>query len=170
MSKAWTACPRRAAFVFIRCVVVLSLVRATAGAAQSVTSLSQIKKIYVGSLGDKKGSAELREALLKRLRKVHGLLVVSAPAEADAMMTGNGELWIKGYYTTSPRPSPYSRIAIYGGMLSVEVKGKDTETLWSYLVTPSKFHWGAVTEDLADHLVKKFLEAVQQSVAKGASH
>jgi hypothetical protein len=104
------------------------------------------------------------------LRKVRGLEVVATPEEADAVMSGNGELWVKGYYSTSPRPSPYGQNAIYGGVLSVEVKGKDSETLWSYLVTPNKFHWDSVTQDLANSLVKKFAEALQAGAVKGASH
>jgi hypothetical protein len=169
MNKEWTVCARRTVVV-LGCALTLPLSSSPAGAAQTAATLSQVKKVYVGSLGEKKGSSELRDALLKRLRSVRGLQVVSTQVEADAVITGSGELWIKGYYTTSPRPSPYGQNPIYGGALSVEIKGKDAETLWSYLVTPSKFHWGAVTEDLADHLVKKFQQALQESAAKGASH
>ena len=170
MSKKWTVFLRSAAVVLPACTLLLSLFCSAASAAQSAATLPQIKKIYVGSLGEKKGSSELRDALLKRLRSVRGLQVVSTQGEADAVITGSGELWIKGYYTTSPRPSPYGQNPIYGGVLSVEVKGKDAETLWSYLVTPRNFHWGTVSQDLADRLVKKFQEALQASAAKGASH
>ncbi len=170
MSKAWMTCLRLAAVVFLLCAVGVSHVRVSAGASQTATPLSQIKKIYIGSLGEKKGSAELRDALVKHLRKVRGLEVVATPEEADAVMSGNGELWVKGYYSTSSRPSPYGQNAIYGGVLSVEVKGKDNETLWSYLVTPNKFHWDSVTQDLAIRLVKKFGEALQAGAVKGASH
>jgi hypothetical protein len=172
MSKEWTVCLRRLALGAVVCTVLASIAAANAGRAvpQIANSLAQIKKIYVASLGDKNGSAKIHDALVKRLRDVHGLQVVSTQAEADAVITGNAELWVKGYYTTSPRPSRYAQNVIYGGVLSVEVKGKDNETMWSYLVTPSKFYWGTVAEDLADHLVKKFQQAVQDSAAKGASH
>jgi hypothetical protein len=170
MSGEWTVCLRGIAVVLLRLTLTLSLFCASVSAAQTAASLSQIKKIYVGSLGEKKGSSELREALVKRLRGVRGVEVVSTQAGADAVISGSGEIWIKGYYSTSARPSPYAQNAIYGGVLSIEVKGKDAETLWSYLVTPRKFHWGTVTQDLADNLVKKFQEAVQDSAAKGASH
>jgi phosphate transport system substrate-binding protein len=170
MSGEWTVCLRGIAVVLLRLTLTLSLFCASVSAAQTAASLSQIKKIYVGSLGEKKGSSELREALVKRLRDVRGVEVVSTQAGADAVISGSGEIWIKGYYSTGARPSPYAQNAIYGGVLSIEVKGKDAETLWSYLVTPRKFHWGTVTQDLADNLVKKFQEAVQDSAAKGASH
>ena len=170
MSRERTVCLRALAVVLLSWTLTVSLLCAGVGAAQTAASLSQIKKIYVGSLGGSKGSSELREALVKRLRSVRGLEVVSTQAQADAVMSGSGEIWIKGYYRTSARPSPYAQNAIYGGALSIEVKGKDAETLWSYLVTPRKFHWGTVSQDLADNLVKKFQQAVQDSAAKGASH
>ena len=170
MAKARIACSRRVALVLTVCAAGLSLLGAGRAATQTVIPLSQIKKIYVDSLGAKKGSAELRDALVKRLRKVRGLEVVSTKEDADAVITGTGELWIKGYYTTSPRPSAYGQNPIYGGMLSVEVKDKNNETLWSYLVTPGKFHWDTVTQNLTDLLVKKFEEALHASNVKGASH
>jgi hypothetical protein len=138
--------------------------------AQTAVNLSQIKKVYVGSLGEKKGAAELREEMIKRLKGNHTVEVVATAAEADAVMTGSGETWVKGYYTTSPRPSRYAQSTIYGGTLSVEVKGKDNQTLWSNLVTPSKFTWGNVTQDLADQMVKKFVKALEDSTATGAAH
>jgi hypothetical protein len=170
MSRKSTVCWRGTAVVLLRLTLTVSLFCAAVSAAQTAVSLSQIKKIYVGSLGENKGSPELREALVKRLRGVRGLQVVSTQADADAVMSGKGEIWVKGHYSTSARPSPYAQNAIYGGVLSVELKGKDAETLWSYLVTPRKLHWGTVTQDLADNLVKKFQEAVQDSAANGASH
>jgi hypothetical protein len=170
MTKAWMACWRRVASILMVCAVGILLVGAGTATAQTVIPLSQIKKIYVDSLGAKKGSTELRDALVKRLRKVRGLEVVSTKEDADAVITGTGELWVKGYYTTNPRPSAYGQNAIFGGMLSVEVKDKHNETLWSYLVTPGKFHWDSVAQNLADLLVKKFEEALQASNVKGASH
>ena len=140
------------------------------GGAQTAVKLAQVKKVYVGSLGEKKGAAELQAEMVKRLKENHAVQVVGTAAEADAVLTGTGETWVKGYYSTSPRPSRYAQSTIYGGTLSVEVKGKDNETLWSYLVTPSKFTWGSVTQDLADQMVKKLVKALQDSTATGAAH
>lgn len=137
---------------------------------QSAPTVSQVKKLYVDSLGDKKGARELRDALIARLRKSKEIQVVAAAGEADAVITGNGALWIKGYFTTDPKPSKYNQVPIYGGMLSVELKGKNDETLWSYLVTPSKVRWGSITEDLSDQMVKKLLETLGKSIGTGAAH
>jgi phosphate transport system substrate-binding protein len=143
---------------------------ARAGGAQTAVKLAQVKKVHVGSLGDKKGAAELRDEMIKRLKGNQTVQVVATAADADAVLTGSGETWVKGYYSTSPRPTRYAQSAIYGGTLSVEVKGKDNETLWSYVVTPSKFSWSSVTQDLADQMVKKFVKALQDSSATGAAH
>lgn len=138
--------------------------------AQSAVTMAQVKKVCVGSLGNKQGASELREKLIERLRKSHDVQVVESASDADAVISGSGEIWVKGHYLASPRSSRYGEVAIYGGALSVELKGKGDETLWSYLVTPSKFHWGTVAEDLADQVTKKLVEAVQKSVNEGAVH
>jgi hypothetical protein len=46
--------------------------------------------------------------------------------------------------------------------LSVELRGKDNESLWSSRITPGKFQvlWNGVTQDLANQQVKKLLEAL----------
>jgi hypothetical protein len=136
---------------------------------QSAVTLSEIKKVYVDSLGDKKGANELRAALIARLRKSHEIQIVASPNEADAVITGSAELWVKGYYSTNPRPSKYNEMPIYGGVLSVELKGKGDETLWSYLVTPGKLQWNGITQDLTSQLAKKLLEILRASGGKGSS-
>lgn len=137
---------------------------------QSAVSISQVKKVYVDALGDKKGATELRDALVERLRKSREVQVVSSAVEADAVITGSGEIWIKGYYNTSVRPSKNNEVPIYGGTLSVELKGKNDETLWSYLVTPSKMRWSSVAQDLAAQIVKKLVETLRNGDKAGATH
>lgn len=50
----------------------------------------------------------------------------------------------------------------YQGFLSVEMVGKDSQPLWSYLVTPSKFPTKSITEDLADNMVKELAAALEE--------
>jgi hypothetical protein len=138
--------------------------------AQTAVTVSQVKKIYVDSLGDKKGAKELRDALIGRLRRSHEIQVVDKANEADAVITGNAEVWVKGYYSTNPRPSKFNEIPIYGGFLSVELKGKGDETLWSYLVTPGKLQWNGITQDLTGQLTKKLLETLHKGGEKAAAN
>jgi phosphate transport system substrate-binding protein len=146
--------------------VLLTLVFASpaAGYAQDAIRLSQVRKLYVGSLGTDKGAAEIRQLLVRRLRKSQYVQVVSNPKDADALVRGTGRIWVTGHVSLSPRSHSISQ-PTFGGYLSVEVVGKNDETLWSYLVTPSNFPWNGIPDDLAKQLVSKLLAAF-----KGEDH
>jgi hypothetical protein len=132
-----------------------------ADSAQTAEALSQVKKIYVGSLGDKHGAAALRDHLIQRLRRIHAFEIAASPSEADALITGTGEIWLKGYISNNPKPSPWNRQPVYDGYLSLELKGKNNETIWSYRATPGKWLWNGVTQDLANRAAKQLLADVQ---------
>src|SRR5437899_12852603 len=72
-------------------VVAVTLVLLSASAngdcAQTAETLSQVKRVYVGSLGAKQGATELHDKLIKRLRKTRGIEVVASTSEADAIIT-----------------------------------------------------------------------------------
>jgi hypothetical protein len=129
--------------------------------AQTAETLSQVRKVYVASLGGKHGAVELRNKLILRLRKCRGVEVVGNPSEADAILTGTGEIWLKGYSSSNPKPSPYNRQPDYDGYLTVQLLGKNSATLWSGHVTPGKFSWSEVPQDLVNQLAKKLLLALQ---------
>lgn len=138
--------------------------------AQTAQSLSQAKKLYVETFNGGNPAAQLRQSLIKRLRKSK-YQIVDSPNDADAMVKGAGQIWIKGYLTTNSRAPATNRQAVYGGYLSVEIIGKDGETLWSYLVTPGKLIWTSITDDLAGNLVKEMVAAsVEQGSATTATH
>jgi hypothetical protein len=86
------------------CVVAATLLLlstpASADCAQTAETLSQIKRVYVGSLGEKQGATELHDELIRRLRKTRGIELVAVPSEADAVITGTSEIWLKGYIST----------------------------------------------------------------------
>ena len=141
----------------------LQLLEGGSGArAQSAEALSEVKKVYVDSFGQGDAAIKLRDRMIKQLRKNRRLEIVTAAKEADAVIKGNENIWVTGYYSTNPRTPSSARQPILHGFLSVEILGKDNETLWSYLVTPSKFRSGSVTEDLADQLVAKLAGALEQ--------
>src|SRR5271165_2942929 len=97
---------------------------ATGGSAQVAASLSQVKKIYVDSLGTDNGASKMRERLVQRLRKSHDVQVVADPKEADALIKGTGRIWVTGHTSLSPHSHSASQ-PTFGGFLSVEVVGKD---------------------------------------------
>src|SRR5271166_2179552 len=127
--------------------------------AQTAKDLSQVKKVFVSSWSDGNGAAELHDSLVKQLRKSGKFEVVATPSQADAVIKGTGQIWVKGHIATSPRSPSTNRQSIFEGFLSVEVVGADNAVLWSYLVTPSKFSWGSIADNLSDNLVKEMVAA-----------
>ena len=127
--------------------------------AQTAKDLSQVKKVFVSPMGGGNGTAQLHQSLAKQLRKSGKFEVVATSSQADAVIQASGQIWVKGHFATSPRTPKTNRQAIYGGFLSVEVVGADDTVLWSYLVTPSKFSWGSISDDLSDNLVREMVAA-----------
>jgi phosphate ABC transporter phosphate-binding protein len=149
-------------FAASRCALLLLLLSTTAIAVQAQVGerLSQVKRIYVDSLGTGNGATEMRDQLIERLRKTHKVQVVSDSKDADALIRGTGRTWVTGHVSLSPR----SHSAIqptFEGFLSVELVGKNDETLWSYLVSPSRFPWNGIADDLAHQMVSKLLVALK---------
>lgn len=145
------------------CVLLTAGIAATAASATdqtlTVNRLSQVKKIYVESLGSGKLGNEFRDRVIARLRKEGSVDVVDRPGQADAVMSGTAEIWVTGHVSSTPRSPLSVEHAIYSGFVSAKVTDKNNEVLWSYLVTPRKFEWGGIVHDLADNLVGKLLEA-----------
>jgi phosphate transport system substrate-binding protein len=129
---------------------------------QSAERLSQVRKLYLDSFGNSQAAIEARENLLRRLRGSHEIRIVPDANEADAVMKGTVRIWTVGHVVLSPR-SQNPRESVIEGFLSVEVVGKNNQTLWSYLVMPSKFAWGGVSNDLARQLAAKLLVALKES-------
>jgi len=124
-------------------------------AAQTATGLAGVKSVCIGSLGDKPGAAALREHLAAELEKTHRFRIVANHADADAVLGGSGETWVKEHYSLNPRTrSVGDSQALYAGYLSVELRAKNNEVLWSYLATPHAAS-GDVERELARLVAKK---------------
>jgi hypothetical protein len=119
-------------------LLVLLSASAAGGYAQTAERLSQVKRLYGDSLGTDKHAAAIREQIVQRLRKSRNIQVVSDPPQADALAKGTGRVWVTGHVSLSPRSHSLSH-PTFEGFLSVEVVAEDGETLWSCLVSPSKF-------------------------------
>src|SRR5215471_1682355 len=141
----------------VGCVLAIALVISAQGPpAQQV---SQVKTIFVEPLSGLNGANQLREALIKRLEKSGRFQVAADIAQADAVMKGEGGLWIRGYNAINFRSPADNRVPVYGGYLSVQLTSRDGEPLWSYLVTPSNAGWKSVVDDMTSALVKELIAA-----------
>src|SRR5271165_938082 len=99
----------------------------TGGDAQAANRLSQVKKLYVDSLGTDNGAARMRDRLVQRLHKSHEVEVVSDPKQADAVIRGEGRIWVTGHTSLSPH-SHSATEPTFEGFLSAELVGKNGDT------------------------------------------
>lgn len=168
MSQTQTASSNSLLNILYRFLALSILLSAGAGGArsQSAEALGQVKKVYVDSFGEDEAAQKARERVITQLKKSGKLEIVAAAPEADAIIKGNESIWVTGYYLTTPRASLSARQPFVHGFLSAEVVGKDNETLWSYLATPSQMRSGPVTQDLADQIVVKLVGALEQKSDK----
>ena len=81
--------------------------------------------------------------------------------EAQAVLAGTGEVRVKGHVSLNPRNGTINgdTQALYAGYLSIELRDKKGDTLWSYLATPHSSASPDVARDLASLAVKKLLAA-----------
>src|SRR5271166_5513033 len=121
----------------LACAVALPLFAWQAVAWQTGTPPG-IRRLYVEPFATEAGAEKLREDVLPELRKISSIPLVSDESSADLTLAGGGEIWITGYFSLNPRSGrlPSSGTPVYAGFLSVELKDRQGQTLWSYLVTP----------------------------------
>lgn len=130
-------------------------------AAQTAETLSAIKSIAVDWSGADEASRTSRKRVIEKLKASKAVLVIPEAGQADAVLHGSTTVWVTGYESLTPR-SKSIRVPIYRGYASAEVTGGKGQTLWSYLVTPRKFAWNGITDDLADQLAQALLNALRQ--------
>jgi phosphate ABC transporter phosphate-binding protein len=133
---------------------------AVAGHGQSEERLTQVRKLYVASLGQNARAEDTRDRLVRQLQRSRDIEVVSRADQADAVLKGTAQTWKTGHVSLSLRSHSLG-YDVFEGFLSVEVVDKNHETLWSYLVTPSHFEWNGITEDLAKQIASRLLADIK---------
>ena len=136
------------------------------GPALAQTPVNQIKRLYVEPLATQSGSEKFRADLISQLRKLNSVSLAADESSADAILGGGGEVWIKGYRSHNPQLGkvPPSGTPIYTGFLSIELRNKNGQTIWSYLATPPA-ESEDVSKDLSIAIVKKLVEALKEGEA-----
>jgi hypothetical protein len=121
-------------------------------------------RVFVELLGTKSGAAQLRNELVHLLEKERGIALVSDAAAADFIVSGEGDTYIKGYLGSNPRVRYLNGDArpVYGGFLSVEVKNREHDTIWSYLVTPRRLGSEDINRNLTGQLARKLVGAIEE--------
>ncbi len=131
--------------------------------ALQIGAAATLRKLYVEPFTTNVGAGKLREHTIAELRKLSSISLVGDESKADLILGGGGEIWVKGYQSLNPRSGrmPYDGTPFYGGYLSVELRDKYGDTLWSYLVTP-----GAGTDDISRKLSKRIVKHVAAALER----
>jgi len=144
------------------CLAVLFAGRAVLE-AQADDTLGAVKRIYVDGFGTNPSTARVKKDLIAELRRTKAFQLASSEAAADATLTGNCQIYLKGYFSLNPRSGtlPTHGEAIYGGYLSVELRDRRGETVWSYLAAARSGSRDAaheLSQDVVKHLVSSVPE------------
>jgi hypothetical protein len=126
-----------------------------------------ISRIYVEPFGNNQDS--LQEETIRLLKSRKDVQVASSVDNADRVLTGTDQTYIKGYLARNPRvryKNSDSR-PVFGGYVSVELKDRQDETVWSYLVTPRRFGPEDLSKNLAGQIVNKLVEFLANPTKAG---
>ena len=136
-----------------RRILAIALLCAGSVAGQSGT------RLYVQRF-DNDNDDSLREQTIRLLKNHKGITIVANTNGADRILTGTNQTYVKGYLSRNPRVRYRNGDSrpVYGGYLSVELKDQQDETVWSYLVTPSRFGSEDIDKNLAGQIVNKLLQ------------
>jgi len=148
------------------CFALFCSMFGSALARQTVPADHATRRIYVEPFATREGSEKFREDVIADLRKLNSISIAKDESNADAILGGGGEVWIKGYRSHNPQLGnvPANGTPIYTGFLSIELRDRDGQTLWSYLATPPAASRD-VSKDLSTLIVKKLVEALEQGEA-----
>jgi hypothetical protein len=153
--------------MLLAATVCLGVIEPSAFSGQAENQLAGIKRVYVETFPAKTGSTKLREDLIAELRKLSSLAIVTSESDADVIVSGDGETWIKGYRSLNPRSGrlPSNGEPVYAGFLSVELKDTKGDTLWSYLVNLGPAS-ETISKDLSKQIAKHLAEALTPRILK----
>jgi phosphate ABC transporter phosphate-binding protein len=157
-------------FRIIACSAFCCSIFGSALVSQTPPTDHSTRRIYVEPFVTQKGSERLREDVIARLRKLNSVSLAEDESSADVILGGGGEIWVKGYRSHNPQLGKVAAngTPIYTGFLSIELRDRDGQTLWSYLATPPSAS-GDVSKDLSTLIVKKLADALQQGDAPSST-
>jgi phosphate transport system substrate-binding protein len=154
--------------VVLAAIATLAAAKVQVARANSAVGESGVRTIHVAQMGEGASADALRARVIDRLQASRRFKVVESASSADLVLRGASNIWATGTISLNPRTNS-ARQTIYEGYLSAVLENKAEETLWSYLVTPSRFRTASITNDLADHLVAHLLDAMASGSVGSAS-
>jgi phosphate ABC transporter phosphate-binding protein len=140
-------------FLLLLLVVSHSIAR-----AQETDASTAPKSLYIEAFTGGHQADALHDSLMHRISKSQFHLV-SARKNADIILKGSGQVWVHGFVTTNSRTPENNRQAVYAGYLSLEAVDSQGQPLWSWLVTPGRFVWSNIVDNLATRGAKRLSES-----------
>ena len=150
-------------FRMIACFAFCCSLFGSVFARQTPPADHSTRRIYVEPFVTQEGSEKFRQDVIAELRKLNSVSLAGDESSADVILGGGGEVWIKGYRSHNPQLGKVAPngTPIYTGFLSIELRDRDGQTLWSYLATPPSAS-GDISKDLSTLIVKKLVEVLAQ--------
>jgi hypothetical protein len=110
---------------------IASLIITLALDAQPAQQLADVHKIFVGSLGNGWGPAMIREKIIARLVQSGRVSIVNSAADADAVLTGVGQVTTQDYYGATATAAAASAAGgtRYGATTAIQLTSKSGGSL-----------------------------------------
>jgi phosphate ABC transporter phosphate-binding protein len=138
------------------------------GAAEPVDSLAKARTIYIAKFNGSQDAERLRSSFVQHLAG-GPFRMVSSREQADAIIQGTGQIWLRGYVAINPRTPSTDRQPFFGGYLSISVTNAQGEPPWSWLTTPSRTRWASIVDDLSGHAASKLVDAANAAISAPVS-
>lgn len=146
------------------CALLLLLSSLSSASALASQPTQNNRSVFVAALDSTNSTNALRKALIERLKKSGGITLTSDEKTADTILRIQSVIWSTGTVSLNPR-SNSSRATNYEGYATAELSDHSDQALWSYLATPGRYRFANITDDLANQLSTRFLDAVRSGFA-----
>lgn len=131
-------------------------------ADKPVQKLSDVKKIFVASLGTAEGSELIRQKLINRLITTRITTLVDSPEDADATLIGAAE--VNQRMSFSGSGYGVNGGEDYSAEIVVRLIGKNKQVLWTYETTTRGLLFGGSPS--VNRVISKVAEKVTKDLAK----
>lgn len=147
--------------MFIRRPILVLLMLCCVGFAQSpVTSLRDVKTIYVADLGQSDEAKQLREKLVTKLTESKLYAVTEQPETADATLTGTSS------FSTDRRAVVVDGIGSsqsdYSATVLLKLSGQNKQLLWTSELDGKANSFKDLSSAIADNMVKTLKAALKK--------
>ena len=134
----------------------------------SEQKITDVKRIFVGSLGTVSGSEYIRQKLVNALSKTSGITVVDSADKADAVLAGSAEIGHHRTFTLGP--GFVSSVPNFQADVVLRLEGKNQRPLWTDEISSRKhlshLSGKGASSDVVAKIVSRLSEAINANDAQ----